>query len=384
MKKLVCLALLCCCLMTTIFATSYEELTADFTIGKVELQSISTMTFGPEGLLLLGDSKAGVIYALDLKDRTATDYKEALNVEDIESKLGAMLGTDAKGVLIHDMTVNPISKNTYLAVSKADANKLGFWKMPNDIANASILIKITPDGNMEAVSLDVVSHSKAKVMGLIDEGSQNWRKSDKRTEAITDLEYADGKVYVAGLSNEEFASALRVLPFPFKTEGTFNTVEVYHVAHAKSETEAPIRTMLPYTIDGEQQLLAVYTCTPMVSIPIKDLANGQHIKSKTLAELGAGNMPLDMITYVKNGKEYILIANSSKAVLRIDPDKIAMQKEGITTPLEKGSSTAGVPYYALSKIGVMQIDKFDNDHTLLLQRQLNGQLNLVSYPNKWL
>lgn len=370
--------------MTSMYASSYEELTAEFVTGKVEAQSISTMTFGPEGLLFLGDSQAGMIYALDLKDRTAIEYKEPLGIEDIESKLAAMLGTDAKGVLIHDVAVNPISKNTYLAVSKADANQLGFWKLPNDIANANILIKISPDGKMEEVVLDAVSHSKSKVAGIIKEGKQNWRKSDLRTEAITDLEYADGKLYVAGLSNEEFASALRVLDFPFKSEGSLSTVEVWHVAHGKSETKSPIRTLLPYTINGEKQLLAVYTCTPMVAIPLKDLGSGQHIKSKTIAELGAGNMPIDIITYTKKGKEFIMIANSSKAILRMDPDHIALQKEGLTEPLKEHTSTAGVSYYALSKIGVMQIAKFDEEHTLLLQRQLNGQLNLVSYPNQWL
>ena len=384
MKKLLCLLLAICLASVSIYATSYEELTADFVVGKVEPQSINTMTFGPEGILFLGDSKSGMIYALDLKDRTVTEYKEPLNVEDIESQLGAMLGTDAKGVLIHDMAVNPISKNTYLAVSKADANEMGFWKLPNDIAQANILIKITPSGNMEEVSMEAVNHSKAELPGIINEGTKTWRKSDKRTEAITDLEYADGKLYVAGLSNEEFASALRVLSFPFKKDAWFSTIEVWHVAHAKSETEAPIRTLLPYTLNGEQQLLAVYTCTPLVSIPVKELESGKHIKSKTLAELGSGNIPLDIITYTKKGKEYILISNTSKAVLRLDPNKIAAQKEGLTEPLKEGAYTSGVSYDALSKIGVMHIDRFDDEHTLLLQRQLNGQLNLVSYPNKWL
>lgn len=384
MQKLFALLIVSCCLVGTLWANTYEELTADFVTGKIETQSISTMTFGPEGILFLGDSKAGVIYALDLKDRTATEYEKPLGVKDVESKLGAMLGTDAKGVLIHDMAVNPISKNTYLAVSKADANQMGFWKLPNDIAHANILIKITPDGNMEEVSMEAISHSKSELPGVIDEGSETWRKSDKRTEAITDLEYSEGKLYVAGLSNEEFASALRVLSFPFKKDAWFSTIEVYHVAHNKSETEAPIRTLLPYTINGEQQLLAVYTCTPLVSIPVKDLEKGKHIKSKTLAELGAGNMPIDLITYTKNDKEYILVSNTAKAVLRLDPDKIAAQTEGLTEPLKDGAYTSGVAYDALSKIGVMHIDRFDDDHTLLLQRQLNGQLHLVSYPNKWL
>ncbi len=34
-------------------------------------------------------------------------------------------------------------------------------------------------------------------------------------QTITDMEYVNGNVIVAGLSNEEWASALRSIPFPF-------------------------------------------------------------------------------------------------------------------------------------------------------------------------
>ena len=34
---------------------------------------------------------------------------------------------------------------------------------------------------------------------------------------ITDMNYVNGNLMVAGLSNEEWSSALRSIPFPFKT-----------------------------------------------------------------------------------------------------------------------------------------------------------------------
>ena len=364
-------------------AGNYETLTENFVRGKADLQSMSVMTFGPEGILFVGDSQSGKVFALDLDDRTEANYEENFAIEDIESKLASLLGTQPNEVIIHDMAVNPISKNIYLAASRANALELGFWKLPNDIANANILLKVNPNGDIEEVPLDNIKYSESVVPKIINTGSQNWRKSDNRTEAITDIAYDDGKLYVTGLSNEEFASALRVLSFPFDEKVKYSTIEVYHVAHKKSETEAPIRNLLPYSIEGKKYIIASYTCTPLVSIPVGDLENGKHVVSKTLAELGSGNMPIDMITYDKNGKDYILMSNSSKALIRINPDEIAGQ-DAITEPMADGQYTIGLPHDVLSKVGVSQIDNFGKDKILLLWRQPNGLLNISSYPNKWM
>ena len=121
--------------------------------GEAGIESISVLSFGPEGILFVGDAKGGKIFALDLEDRQQRASNEAFGIKDIEPKLGSLLGTDAKGVIIHDMAVNPISQNVYLAVSRGDGMQLGFWRLPNDINYASLLIRITPEGEMEEVSL---------------------------------------------------------------------------------------------------------------------------------------------------------------------------------------------------------------------------------------
>lgn len=365
-------------------ANNYEELTKDFKIGKAEVKSMSVLAFGPEGILFVGDSKSGKIFALDLEDREKNASVESFAIEDIESKLASLLGTDANGVIIHDLAVNPISQNVYLAVSRADANQLGFWKLPNDIADASILLKVKADGSMEEVKLTNIKHSVSEVPNIVDEGQQNWRKADMRTEAITDMAYDDGRLYVAGLGNEEFASALRVLPFPFKKGGKYSTIEVFHVAHGKSETEAPIRTLLPYEIDGKKYILASYTCTPFVSIPVESIGVEKHIVSKTLAEFGFGNMPIDIVAYTARGKGAIMMSNTSKALIRINPENISQQKEGLTEPLKEGEYAVGMPHNVWSVVGVSHLANLNEDHLLALQRMPNGHLNLRSLPTKWL
>jgi hypothetical protein len=42
-----------------------------------------------------------------------------------------------------------------------------------------------------------------------------------RTSTITDLAWVDGTLLVAGVSNEEFASTLRRIPFPFGNSGPY-------------------------------------------------------------------------------------------------------------------------------------------------------------------
>src|SRR5687767_11965510 len=116
-----------------------------------------------------------------------------------------------------------------------------------------------------------------------------------RTSTVTDMAYVDGALLVAGLSNEEFSSKLRRIPFPFRDEVTDNNLEIFHVSHGQWETAAPIRTFVPY--EGGRSILASYTCTPVVHFPLTDLMPGTKTVGRTVAELGAMNQPLDMVSF---------------------------------------------------------------------------------------
>ena len=80
--------------------------------------------------------------------------------------------------------------------------------------------------------------------------------------------------------------------------------------------------------------MAAYTCTPLVKVPVADLKPGAHVKGTTIAELGNRNRPLDMIVYQKDGKDYLLLANSSRGVMKI-PTEGADTAEGITKPRQR-------------------------------------------------
>ena len=144
------------------------------------------------------------------------------------------------------------------------------------------------------------------------------RGPSPRSLSITDLAYADGRVFVAGLSNEEFSSRLISIPFPFSSEGIDGAaIEIYHGAHGRFETKSPIRTFVTYRIGNDPYMLAAYQCTPLVKLPVSDLKAGAHVKGTTIAELGNRNQPLDMIVYQKDGKDYLLMTNSTRGVMKI-------------------------------------------------------------------
>ncbi len=102
-----------------------------------------------------------------------------------------------------------------------------------------------------------------------------------------------------------------------------------------------------------------------MKIPVADLKPGQLVKGVTIAELGNGNRPLDMIVYQKNGKDYLLMANNKRGVMKVSLEGVA-KAAPITTPIKNGG-TAGLPYETIDSLkGVEQLDVFDKDHALVL------------------
>ena len=116
-------------------------------------------------------------------------------------------------------------------------------------------------------------------------------------------------------------------------------------------------------INDQPHLLAAYTCTPLVTIPVAELKAGSKVQGKTVAELGNQNRPLDIITYQKEGHTFLLVANSARGVMKVATDKIASVE-----PIKaKVKDTAGLGYETVPNLkGVEQLDKLDDTHAVLL------------------
>ena len=152
---------------------------------------------------------------------------------------------------------------------------------------------------------------------------------------------------MAGLSNEEFASKLRTIDFPFKGADKGTSVEIFHGNHNAIETRSPVRTFLVLDVKGQSNVLAAYTCTPLVLFPVDDL-KGEKVRGKTIAELGAGNNPLDIISYKKEGKEFLLLNNSKFGVMKLATEAIST----LAPITERVGGTAGLKFETIAALTV--------------------------------
>ena len=332
------------------------DLTEGLKQGDIKLASVGPLAFGPDGVLFVSDPLAARIYALDTADRSGDADKASYDLKNLGGQIAAALGTTPREVRVIDVVVNPASGNVFMSVMRGSGPQ-----------SAAVLLRVNPAGDLALVELSGVKHSHAQLPNAPAdrEVQRRGRKSNRRTQSITDLAFVDGRVIVAGLSNEEFASNLR------------SSVEIYHGAHGAFETRSPVRTFAAYKIAGASYLLAGYTCTPLVKFPIADLKPGSKVKGTTIAELGNRNRPLDMVVYSDKGKDYILIANNARGIMKVTTDNID-KIAGITKRVG-GGGTAGLQYETIKSLkGVTQLDRLNQSMALVLVQGENGQENLQS------
>ncbi len=348
-----------------------------FKTGKPELRSMSALAFAPDGVLFVGDGKGGALFALDLGDKTPREVKEPKEIVDVEGKVAALLGATPADVLVHDLAVNPTSKNVYLAVSRGRAGLTSRWTLPNDVADASVLVKIDGDGKFNVVDLSSVRHARVALPNPVDAAKKHvWKEGvSQRTETITALAYASGDLWVAGLSNEEFAATMWHVQYPFDGAVAATTIENYHAAHGKYETEAPVRAFVAYPLKGKSYLLAAYLCTPLVTFPVDALQDKKHVRGRTIGEFGSGNYPLDMVLVKNEGREKLVIANSNLPLMVVDPKDVEAYEGEITS--KPPTYTAGVRFESRSGTGIQQLDNLGESHVLVLQRGMSGRLDLA-------
>lgn len=130
------------------------------------------------------------------------------------------------------------------------------------------------------------------------------------------MRWHDSELLVADVSNQNFASTLRRVRYPFDAKPSMTAVEMFHGGHNLVETRAPIRAMSFARLGSKPYLVAAYTCTSVVSIPLDDLKDGAHVRGKTVAELGYGNTPAEMVAYtrVEQGKrrDFLMLVNYNR------------------------------------------------------------------------
>jgi len=279
--------------------------------------------------------------------------------------------------------VHPRTHNVYLSVMRG----------AGDAAVPAIIRIDRVDGSISALGLDAIAFSEASIgdaPAIDDErtettlaegdegedvtfGDRTFRvlRTPVRMSTVTDLKYVDGTLFVAGLSNEDFASTLRRIPFPFNGAMASTGLEIFHVSHGQWETAAPIRTFVPY--EGGASILASYTCTPLVHFSLGDLLPGAKARGRTVAELGSGNTPLDIVAFTQDGEEQLLISHTRHPLM-----KIACRDIDAQAPLTEPREPVGVPRQLPDLTGIGRMDNLSSGYVLAIQRDDAGRRHLRS------
>jgi hypothetical protein len=367
LRTIVYAASICCLLSASI------GFSADWGLkeGNPGIKSAGALAFGPDGILFVGDSKSATIFAIDTADNKAERNKVSVKLDGLNKELAKLLGAPADQITINDLATNPLSGNVYLSVTKgkgADAKPA--------------IVKVNSESKLSEVGLEKIAFQKVGLPNPPEdkEVTRGNRTMNLRDDAITDLAYAEGKVFASGLATGgPSPSSVHQVAFPFAEGLTGSSVEIYHGAHGKVEDYAAIRTFIPMNINGQPTLLAGFVCTPLVRIPINEMKSAEKTRGTTVAELGNRNRPLDMIAYQKNGKDFLLLSNSARGVMKISTENIS-RPEGITEPVKDGN-TAGQPYETIKELnGVVQLDKLNDENIVVIVLSDAGSQDLKTVP----
>ncbi len=345
-------------------------------VSSIQLSGANVMAFGPDNVLFVGDSKGGKILAIPT-EATNTEDPIPYNFLDFDLRLAEVLEMEVREMVIQDMKVHPLSQEVYVAVKKGHA--------PD--APCSIAI-VSPAGNeIRLWDPTAVKSTEVSIKNPASEELVFWRDKAGSTLNITDIDYYDGNLYVAGLQNTEFASTLRKIRYPFNEEqAVVGGIEIYHAIHTQNETRAPIRAMLITELEGEPTLIASYTCTPLVTIPLRDIKEGNKITGNTIAELGYGNTPVDMISYMSQEQDgttdqKLLVTHKHRSGGLISMKDVASASKGEGLAGKTGFSGVpeGIPIYPLPTSTIIQVDNQNQMMIAALKRNLDtGGLDLVS------
>ena len=347
------------------------------------VQSAGALEFGEGGVLFVGDSEAGLVHAFDFAEGTFDDQSDYILgravtfegrdiVRNIDIELASILGIPVPEVMINDLVVHPSTGQLVLSVHRGtnpDAEPL--------------LFKVN-QGVLELLDFTQAGHSSVEVGTVAPEARLEFGQLIQNF-AVTDIEYYDGEIFVAGVSGDDFSSSIRRAAYPFTGAPSVTRTEIWHAVHAQFETRSPIITHDIQEIEGVPYLVAVYACTPLVRFALSDLVDGAQVRGDMIAELGFGNTPVDMISYMDPSlqEQVYLVTHTNRSATRF-----LVREVGSAEPLPyEGPNVfeqVGVPVFDIPLVAPQQLVRIDETWAATIEEDpLNPgalQLRTVAIP----
>ncbi|MEM8934846.1 MAG: hypothetical protein AAGC77_00380 [Pseudomonadota bacterium] len=359
----------------------------------LDLKFAGALEITDDGTLFVGDNYNGAIYAFQLPKTKKKSTADPVTILDVDAKIADMLGVGESAIEINDMAVSPKSQEVYISVSRIG----GFASQP-------AIVKVTQEAELELLDLASLSFEKQAlnefpesettfhVRGLMGKppSTRDIAKGEIALSslAIMDMEFHDGELFVAGVAHDNFLSSLRRVSYPFDGTQSLTNVEVYHIAHDQYETRAPIRAMTIQEVDGKEQLVAAYTCSPIVLIPLEEITDGAKISANSIADMGNGQ-PLDMIPYALEGRDLLFISHNSRSPQVVPLNGLNNAKVVTHEDFERGPKMDLNPIMPFGPVGQtvmfdgipLHMDLLGDTYFVSLTRDAyTGSLNLESNP----
>ena len=355
--------------LSTRVALATASLLAMAAPAAAQVRSVSKIEFGPPGTLFVADWRDASVHAvapLPVASAKATPF----NLMDLQASLERTLGT--RDFVVEDLKVRPGSADVYLAISYG-------------AARSPAVLRVDASGRVAKVDL---AHEIGRPVALHDAPAGDmrfWGKVPERSLTVSAMRWHDGRLYLAGLSNQSFASTLRVLSYPFDGRQSVTSVAMFHSSHDQIETRAPIRTLDFVSVNGVDTLLAAYMCTPLVTIPVSELRDGAHVTGKTIAELGYGNTPVTLLAFSAPDEkgtpvDYMMVTNVNRnaETMAVSSIVAAASAPGISKPVP-WSQIAGVDVVQTPISAALGIDNLDDKYFVYARRDAaTGSLQLVT------
>lgn len=338
-------------------------------------QSVNVLKFGEGNTLFLGDSSSATLFAYEAKPQNNPQARSGYNLHNLSAIIADFARVSPLDIRVRDMAIHPVSKEAYIAF---DTKTTSGYR--------SQIVVLNQAGDIRGFDLQKTLHTQKQFHDAPTDDVKFWGKTPMRSLTFTDIDFHQGKVYVSGMSNAEFSSALRIVDYPFRnTPAASASVEIFHAVHNQNETRAPIQTLTFVKLNNEDYILAAYTCTPLVLIPVKALQDGAHVVGKTIAEMGYGNTPIDLVSFKSMGMdkkpyEGVLLSNRNRSAHFVDlKDITESSKQPSIGPVGMAGS-AGTPFQKLPMTSLLQLDDQDEMRLATLRRNdETGSLELLSF-----
>src|SRR6202044_3901446 len=114
-------------------------------------------------------------------------------------------------------------------------------------------------------------------------------------------------------------------------------------------------------------------CSPGLHFRLAHLTDGAKAVGRAVAELGPVNQPLDMVSFVQDGEEYLLVANSAHGLVKIACRDIDRQ-----SPLTEPQKPVGVPRETKVLQVIRRLANLGGSYVLALQSDDAGRQHLRS------